>query len=141
MVGGDNFFWCQISHMLSFIVILLQWIIFRNHIAFAGYRFTDDCHWLLIVSGGYICSSNVSCLIYHKHTCIMWMRISIVFWSGYFIYDTIDMLIYQRNRQSYELMGHHVVVSLDIWHIAYWHDFTYLHVYVWEREREREREI
>ena len=63
-------------------------------------------------------------------TCIMWMRISIVFWSGYFIYDTIDMLIYQRNRQSYELMGHHVVVSLDIRHIAYWHDFTDLHVYV-----------
>lgn len=31
---------------------------------------------------------------------------------GYFIYDTIDMLIYQRNRQSYELMGHHVVIII-----------------------------
>jgi len=34
----------------------------------------------------------------------------ISFSVGYFIYDTIDMLIYQRNRQSYELMGHHVVI-------------------------------
>ncbi|XP_061189669.1 TLC domain-containing protein 2-like [Saccostrea echinata] len=31
---------------------------------------------------------------------------------GYFIYDTIDMLRYQRNRQSFELMGHHVVIII-----------------------------
>ncbi|XP_069134902.1 TLC domain-containing protein 2-like [Argopecten irradians] len=31
---------------------------------------------------------------------------------GYFIYDMWDMFVYQRNRQSYELMGHHVVILI-----------------------------
>ncbi|XP_048746766.1 TLC domain-containing protein 2-like [Ostrea edulis] len=31
---------------------------------------------------------------------------------GYFIYDSIDMLVYQRSRQSYELLGHHVVIII-----------------------------
>ncbi|KAK3084464.1 hypothetical protein FSP39_013949 [Pinctada imbricata] len=29
---------------------------------------------------------------------------------GYFLYDCVDMMLYQRNRQSYELMGHHIVI-------------------------------
>ncbi|ESO84684.1 hypothetical protein LOTGIDRAFT_74365, partial [Lottia gigantea] len=29
---------------------------------------------------------------------------------GYFIYDVCDMLVYQRTRQSLELLGHHAVI-------------------------------
>ncbi|KAK3589146.1 hypothetical protein CHS0354_017114 [Potamilus streckersoni] len=29
---------------------------------------------------------------------------------GYFVYDVIDMLIYQRTRQTYELLLHHAVI-------------------------------
>ncbi|KAL4223232.1 TLC domain-containing protein 2 [Mactra antiquata] len=31
---------------------------------------------------------------------------------GYFVYDTIDMMIYQRTRQSFELLLHHIVIIL-----------------------------
>ncbi|XP_076106701.1 TLC domain-containing protein 2-like [Mytilus galloprovincialis] len=36
----------------------------------------------------------------------------ISFSFGYFVYDMWDMLIYQRNRHSFELMGHHVVIFI-----------------------------
>ena len=34
---------------------------------------------------------------------------------GYFLYDTMDMLIYNRNRQSYELIFHHTVITSCFW--------------------------
>lgn len=36
----------------------------------------------------------------------------ISFSIGYFLYDMCDMLVYQRNRHSFELMGHHVVIFI-----------------------------
>ncbi|KAL5016682.1 hypothetical protein ScPMuIL_006271 [Solemya velum] len=30
---------------------------------------------------------------------------------GYFLFDIMDMLLYQRNKQSYELLGHHFVIA------------------------------
>lgn len=43
---------------------------------------------------------------------------------GYFVYDTLDMIVYQRSRQTLELLLHHVVIIL-CFGIAI---FTYLYV-------------
>ncbi|XP_048252462.1 TLC domain-containing protein 2-like [Haliotis rufescens] len=36
----------------------------------------------------------------------------ISFSVGYFVYDVVDMLLYQRTRQSLELLGHHAVLLM-----------------------------
>ncbi|KAJ8312695.1 hypothetical protein KUTeg_010068 [Tegillarca granosa] len=33
---------------------------------------------------------------------------------GYFVYDLIDLLVYQRNRQTYELIGHHIITCFSV---------------------------
>ena len=47
----------------------------------------------------------------------------LLFFSGYFIYDILDMLWCQRSRQTLELLVHHLVVSPKFYilsPISYW---------------------
>ena len=43
----------------------------------------------------------------------------ISFSVGYFVYDTYDMLKYNRSRQAYELIIHHLIVSTVKFTILY----------------------
>lgn len=54
-----------------------------------------------------------SCLAFltRLRHCKVFKLFHILLFSGYFVYDVCDMLVYQRSRQTFELLLHHFVVS------------------------------
>ncbi|KAK6192485.1 hypothetical protein SNE40_003942 [Patella caerulea] len=69
------------------------------------------CHALLISGWAVLCfyqSPKLAEDLISTYTVSSHSLVSVSF--GYFVYDVVDMLLYQRTRQSFELLGHHTVI-------------------------------